>query len=142
MDKELIPACMPKDFEDITEVAESVIHSVRTIQLDIMDGKYVPEQTWPFFHKNDYDLKDLKDEKKGLPLWEDINYELDLMVERPELELDTWLHIGASRVIFHYQSVGDWKIIKEIDFAVRDFIEIGIAVTIHDNLESIFTLLA
>ncbi len=141
MNKEIIPACMPKEFEDIAETVESVFQSVKTVQLDIMDGKYVSEKTWPFLYKNDYFLDDLKNENIGLPLWNHINYELDLMVERPELNLDTWLHIGASRVIFHYKSVLDWEIIKNIDHAIRDFIELGVAVTIHDNLEDIFSLL-
>lgn len=141
MNKEIIPACMPKDFEDITGVAESVVGGVKIIQLDLMDGKYVPEQTWPFVYKNDYHLDDLKKEDRGLPLWERVNYELDLMVERPEQDLDTWLSIGASRVIFHYASVGDWEPIRNIDHAIRNFVELGVAVTIHDDLNNIFPLI-
>lgn len=141
MNREIIPACMPEDFDDILDVAESVVGNVKTIQLDIMDGKYVPEKTWPFFRENDRYLNDLIKEKIGLPIWENINYELDLMVERPELNLDTWLHVGASRVIFHYKSVFDWELIKNIDFAIHDFVQFGVAVTIHDIIEDIFPLI-
>ncbi len=141
MNKEIIPACMPKEFDEIADVARSVVSYVETIQIDIMDGKYVPEQTWPFLYKNDYHINNLIKESEGFPLWDKINYELDLMVERPELNLDTWLNIGAFRIIFHYQSVLDWKLIEEIDQVNRNFIEIGIAITIHDNLEEIFPLI-
>lgn len=141
MNKEIIPACMPEKFDDITDIAIAVHNDVQTIQLDIMDGKYVPEKTWPFIYNNDYDLEDLKKEDSGFPLWEDINYELDLMVERPELDINTWLMIGASRVIFHYASVHDWDIIRNIDPALLNFLDLGLAVTIHDNLEDIFPLL-
>lgn len=141
MNKEIIPACMPKRFEDITETAESVVHFVDTIQLDIMDSKYVPEKTWPFFHKEDFDLIGLVNEEKGFPFWENLNYELDLMVERPELSLDKWLHVGASRIIFHYKSVGDWSLIRDIDYSIRNFIKLGVAVTIYDDLNDIYTLI-
>lgn len=141
MRKEIIPACMPKKFDDISGVAASVRHNAQTVQLDLMDGKYVPEKTWPFIYSNDYHLEDLKKEDRGFPLWEDVNYELDLMVERPELDIDTWLTIGASRVIFHYASVHDWDLIKNIDPVLRNFVDLGLAVTIHDNLEDIFPLL-
>jgi ribulose-phosphate 3-epimerase len=139
--KELIPACMPKDFEEIRETTPLVLEKVKTIQLDLMDGKYVPEKTWPFFHKKDYLLEDMKQGREGFPFWDKINYELDLMVERPELNIDTWLSLGASRVIFHYASVHDWDVIKNINSVVRDFTEIGLAITIHDNLEDIFPLI-
>jgi ribulose-phosphate 3-epimerase len=139
--KELIPACMPKDFGEIRETTSLVLGGVKTIQLDLMDGKYVPEKTWPFFHKKDYILEDMKKEGEGFPFWDKINYELDLMVERPELDIDTWLSLGASRVIFHYASVHDWDVIKNIDSVVRNFTEIGLAITIHDNLEEIFPLI-
>jgi ribulose-phosphate 3-epimerase len=140
-EKELIPACMPKDFEEIQETTSLVLGYVKTIQLDLMDGKYVPEKTWPFMFENDYHLEDLKKEDEGLPYWEQINYELDLMVERPELNIEKWLSLGASRIIFHYASINDWEIIKNIDLVVRDFTEIGVAITIYDNLDDIFTLI-
>ncbi|MGB0925434.1 MAG: hypothetical protein ACPGTS_01855 [Minisyncoccia bacterium] len=141
MNIEIIPACMPQRFDDIAGVAQSVRHNVRTIQLDLMDGKYVPEPTWPFMYETDYLLEDLKKEDNGFPLWEDVNYELDLMVQKPEDNLETWLTIGASRVIFHYASVANWQPIKNIDPVMRNFVEIGIAITIHDDLEQIYPLI-
>jgi ribulose-phosphate 3-epimerase len=106
-----------------------------------MDGKYAPESTWPFIYGTDRYLVSLEAQDTALPFWEDINYELDLMVERPEERLDTWLGIGASRVIFHYASVHDWEKIKNIDHGIRNFIHIGLAITIHDNLTDIYPLI-
>ena len=140
-ERELIPALMPERFDDIVDGVAVVKNYVRTVQLDLMDGKYVPEKTWPFYHSVDYHLRDLQKEDEGFPFWEEINYELDLMVERPELKLDTWLSLGASRIIFHYASVHDWSLIKDIEDGIRNFVEIGLAVTIHDNLDDIFPLI-
>jgi ribulose-phosphate 3-epimerase len=141
MDKEIIPAIMPQKFEDIEDLTSLVRYSVQTVQLDLMDGKYAPESTWPFNYGTDRDLVALEAQDIALPFWEDMNYELDLMVERPEERLDTWLGIGASRVIFHYASIHDWEKIKKIDLGVRNFIELGLAITLHDDFESICTLI-
>ncbi|MCA9352907.1 hypothetical protein KC901_01870 [Patescibacteria group bacterium] len=137
----IIPALMPETFDDIEEMVSLVVNHVDMVQLDLMDGKYVPEKTWPFYHENDHNLASLIREDVSLPFWENINYELDLMVERPEENLDTWLHIGASRVIFHYASVHDWNNIRNIDNVVRDFIQIGCAITIHDDIEKVYPLI-
>jgi pentose-5-phosphate-3-epimerase len=48
MKQEVIPAVMPENINDIASAAVSVRHAVETVQLDLMDGKYVPESTWPF----------------------------------------------------------------------------------------------
>jgi len=141
MNNEIIPAIMPEKFDDIRERVGLLHGHAKIVQLDLMDGKYVPESTWPFKYGNDYDLEDLKKEDHGFPFWEDINYELDIMAERPEKNLDTWLNIGASRVIFHYASVFDWEKIKEIDHVTRNFTEIGLAITIHDSLEDVYGLI-
>lgn len=141
MKHEIIPACMPERFDDIEGTVASVKSAVQTIQLDLMDGKYVPETTWPFQYEHDYKLDDLKNEDGGFPFWESLDYELDLMCERPEEKLSDWLHIGASRVIFHYASVYDWEKIKAIDYVTRNFVKIGLAVTIHDDLEKVFLLM-
>ncbi len=128
---------MPDRFEHIEESAGLVRNYVTTVQLDLMDGKYVPEKTWPFFYTTDYDVTALKAQDSSLPFWEDLNYELDLMCERPEENLDTWLSLGASRVIFHYKSIHDWDKIRDIDHVVRNFTHIGCAVTIHDDIAEI-----
>lgn len=133
---------MPQRFEDIEESAGLVKNHVTTIQLDLMDGKYVSEKTWPFFYTTDYDVTALKAQDSSLPYWEDVNYELDLMAERPEENLDTWLGLGASRVIFHYKSIHDWDKIRAIDPVIRDFTQIGCAVTIHDNLDDVENLIS
>ena len=141
MNIEIIPATMPQKFEDIATDVGLALHQVQTVQLDLMDGKYVSEKTWPFIYGADRDLIALQKEDESLPFWDEVNYELDLMVERPETQLDDWLHIGASRVIFHYASVHDWEPIKTIDHITRNFIEIGCAITIHDSLEDIYPLI-
>lgn len=141
MNSPIIPAIMPQNFEDIEIEVSMVKRYVSYVQLDLMDGKFAPEKTWPFHYGTDYNLTALTKEEISLPFWEDMNYELDLMVARPEEHLDTWLGIGAGRVIFHYASIHDWEKIKNIEHGIRNFVQIGLAVTVHDNLEDVYTYL-
>jgi ribulose-phosphate 3-epimerase len=141
MNTHIIPAIMPNNFEDIEHDVAIVKKYVDFVQLDLMDGNYVSEKTWPFHYGTDYDLEDLKKETTSFPYWEDINYELDLMIARPEETLDTWLSIGAARIIFHYASVHDWEKIRNIEIGVRNFVKIGIAITIHDNIDDVCKLI-
>lgn len=141
MNSRIIPAIMPQHFDDI-EVEVSMVKShVSFVQLDLMDGKFAPEKTWPFHYGTDYNLAALKKEEISLPFWEDMNYELDLMVARPEENIDTWLGIGAARVIFHYAAIHDWEKIQAIEIGIRNFVQLGLAVTIHDNLDEVYARL-
>ena len=45
---EIIPAIMPKDYEDLDEKMSLFVGVVPFVQLDIMDGKFVPARTWPY----------------------------------------------------------------------------------------------
>lgn len=140
MNYEIIPAIMPQNIDDIESHAMLVRHDVETIQLDLMDGKYVPERTWPFGRSGTL-YPDILSQELQLPFWEELDYELDLMVERPEENLDVWFRLGASRIIFHYASIHDLEKIIGIDPSIRNFVEIGIAITIHDDIEKIFPLI-
>jgi ribulose-phosphate 3-epimerase len=137
----IIPAVMPEQFEDIRDLSALVKNRAQIIQLDIMDGKYVPERTWPFYHNRDRDFYALVNEEGYLPYWDELDYECDLMIARPEEHIDLWLQCGASRLVFHYASVHDWNPILSIDHGIRNFIQIGLAVTIHDDLDKTKKLL-
>jgi len=141
MNIHIIPAIMPQNYYDIEDSVALVKSDTQYVQLDIMDGKYVSEKTWPFYYGTDRDLETLKGEDQGLPFWEDVDYEFDLMIERPEESLETWLGIGASRIILHYSSVHDWDKIRSIEPGIRNFTKIGCAITIHDDIQNIRTLI-
>ena len=51
-------------------------------------------------------------EEEGMPRWEDINFEVDLMVENPEAVVSKWVSAGASRVIVHVESMKDFEKIR------------------------------
>lgn len=112
---EVIPAIMPKSFSDLSEKVSRVSSYASFIQIDLMDGKFVPEKTWPFFSYNDSDFNDLLNENKGLPEWEHVDYEVDLMTVMPDSDAFDWIQAGAKRIIIHVESTRELqKLIDEI----------------------------
>ncbi|MBI3020251.1 MAG: hypothetical protein HYY60_02925 [Parcubacteria group bacterium] len=45
---EIIPAIMPRSFTELREYVEQVKGIVNVIQIDVMDGVFVPEKSWPY----------------------------------------------------------------------------------------------
>ncbi len=108
MTTEIIPAIMPSSFEDLREKAEKVSAFVGLAQIDIMDGVFVASKSWPYTEGGP--LKEprfiaLAKQDEGLPEWQDLDYEIDFMIAEPEKHIDEWLPLGASRLIFHIESI-------------------------------------
>ena len=120
MKPEVIPAIMPEDFDDLEEKVSRVVGLVKTVQLDIMDGKFVPERTWPYVC-NRGELERIISETDAMPHWDNINYEVDLMVRDPEVASYNWIKAGASRIIFHIESAPNiLDLIKKIKVEFGD----------------------
>ncbi len=106
---------MPRNFRDLEEKVAGVSSYVSSVQIDLMDGKFVPQKTWPFFSYNDPDFAALLSENKGLPEWEKIDYEADLMTSSSDADLFDWIKIGVKRIILHVESTNELpKLIEEI----------------------------
>ena len=100
---EIIPALMPKSFTELRELTERFVGLVNIVQLDVMDGIFVPEKSWPY-SENKNDIADLVADYETIPFWEDIDFEVDLMIVNPEQEIRNWISFGASRIIVHIES--------------------------------------
>jgi ribulose-phosphate 3-epimerase len=130
---EIIPAILPKDFAEIEEKMTSVIGLVPLVQIDICDGTLTPERTWPH-RKHDENFDAILKEERGMPAWEDVDFEIDLMVKKPEEQVLTWVGVGATRIIAHIEGTENFqKVIDEL----KGFVEIGIALNIDTPIEKI-----
>ncbi|OGI58399.1 hypothetical protein A3F19_01460 [Candidatus Nomurabacteria bacterium RIFCSPHIGHO2_12_FULL_37_29] len=153
---EIIPAVLPKNYEDLKNKIALVREIVPVVQIDICDGVYVKSTTWPFFAKArtgepfsfdnlDEHFRRILDEKEGMPFWEDVDFELDLMVENAVENFDIYTKLGSRRIIFHLGAVGDLESFKDflegIDMYVRDSIQIGVAINPSMSIENIFSLI-
>src|SRR3989344_3782620 len=130
---EIIPAIMPKDYEDLDEKMSLFVGVVPFVQLDIMDGKFVPARTWPYPRDAHFDA--IVAEEEGMPRWEEIDFEADLMVENPELAVPKWVSAGARRIIVHVESMVDFEKIRAS--VPVGLIELGLAINTTTPLSAI-----
>lgn len=132
----VLPAIIPKSFEDLESHLIQVRDLTRTVQIDICDGKLTSSPSWPYIG-GDIEFKEILAQERGLPLWESFDFEIDLMVLNPSREYEQWIDAGASRIIFHYKE-SDAEALKDIMQKTRDRgVETGIALHLSDSLEVI-----
>lgn len=134
---DIIPAIMPSTFEELHDLAGKVEGLIPIAQIDIMDGKFVPSKSWPYakgYPDRDDDFMALTRQEDGLPYWETLDYEIDLMISEPEKHLDEWTPLGASRLIIHAESVKSWDQLFSLDIMNSEARKIGDDVVIAIGL--------
>lgn len=89
---EIIPAIIAKNFEDLQDKIKLVEPFVATVQLDVMDGIFVPSTTW----NSPSDLEKLET---------NLVLEVHLMVDSPHRVLNGWLASQVKRIILHWEAV-------------------------------------
>lgn len=94
MEPEIIPAILAKDEKEFKRKIEMVTDLCDTVQIDVMDGKFVNNTTFA-------DTQEI--ERMNLPM----EFEVHLMVEDPEAHLDAWSVAGCKRALVHAESVED-----------------------------------
>ena len=131
---EIIPAILPKDFAEIEEKTELITGLAKVVQVDVCDGKLTPLSTWPY-KKHDENFEAILREEKGMPGWEKIDYEFDLMISEPtEDDARKWLSAGAARIVLHEESSKDLTPAIAI---LSGLVEIGLALDVSTPLDVI-----
>ncbi len=144
---------MPKTLGELREKLALVRGLAPLIQLDVMDGKFVPNRSWPYHaggNLSDDFLAMLDEEQEAMPFWEDFDFEADLMISSPDFEtVQQWVTAGAKRVILHAGSVADAVAMEALVRQVRveypksepeapvTFLELGVALHVDTPLEYI-----
>lgn len=99
----IIPAILPADYQELEEKLGQIHGLANMVQVDIMDGTLTVEATWPYKKKDD-NFESIMEQNDGMPYWEDINFEFDLMVKKPGDIIEHWITAGASRIVIHIDS--------------------------------------
>jgi len=142
----IIPAILSRDYEDMKNKIALVRGIVPLVQIDLCDGIFVLNKTWPFSTggADDFNFQRILNEEEGMPFWEDIDFELDLMVADAVSNFDLYTKLSPKRIVFHLEAVGDLEefkhFIEGIDVYIRDSIEIGLAINTTTPVEEIFPL--
>lgn len=106
MKTEIIPTILVNTFEEVKEKIKAVGKYVNWVQLDVMDGVFVNNETWPhsvvpgIAKRGKAYSQEIEKLKK---LNTKVKIEAHLMVQNPEEEFDEWLRV-ADRIIVHFES--------------------------------------
>jgi len=137
---EIIPAILPKDFNDLREHLALARGHAPLVQIDITDGNYVPDKTWPYT-EDDGMFQRIANEEEAMPYWQDVDFEIDMMIHHAEQVVNTWLTVGAKRLVVHVDSDTDvWDVIRQVRDVSREpdsvvYTPIGVAMNTTTPLE-------
>jgi ribulose-phosphate 3-epimerase len=132
---QVVPAIIPYSKEQLDEEINKVAHFAKLVQIDVSDGVFTSERTWPY-NGNDADFWNrLKTEEEGWPKWEDIDFEVHLMVKDPEEVVLDWINTGATAIVAHIEATNNFQ--EVIDLCKEKLVAIGIALKPSTDIEMI-----
>ncbi|MFA5270838.1 MAG: ribulose-phosphate 3-epimerase [Candidatus Omnitrophota bacterium] len=125
MKKIIVPAILTEDKQELVRMCALCAGFCSSVQIDIMDGKFVPSKS--------VTVDDLADLRLSM------ESEAHLMVEDPLEWLEVFKKIGSKRIIFHFEIKKDHeKIINELKNAG---LEAGIAINPSTKISTFSHLL-
>lgn len=117
----ITPAILETEADELKRKVSLIEHSVDLIQIDVGDGQFVPTVTV---------LPRALGEFRPLTA-----FEVHLMVKRPDRFVADWVHLGATKVIFHVEAEGDLEHFiaqcRELDC------DVGIAISPGTNIDTL-----
>ncbi|HLP86543.1 MAG TPA: hypothetical protein VK153_01550 [Candidatus Paceibacterota bacterium] len=137
---EIIPAVLARDYTELNEKISKFVNISNMVQIDICDGKFVPSTSWPMGRNDQASVDDILDEKEGMPFWENIDFELDLMVINAHKQFDFFMKLGAKRIVFHLEAEteSDFKdFLESLDPYFKDNISIGLAINTTTSISKL-----
>ncbi len=142
MIKSIIPSKPFKDYSDVEFLAVRAKGKVERIQVDICDGEYVKNVSWPFTETSKNDFANLYTKKEldvFMPELYDLNYTADLMCLNPEKYIETLVAYGFDEVIVHYRSLWELKTLTAIceKFNLKLYFAIDVKTNILEFIEFI-----
>ncbi|HEY0221056.1 MAG TPA: hypothetical protein VGC58_02425 [Candidatus Paceibacterota bacterium] len=132
---QVIPAVIPNTREQLEEEINKVSGFANLIQIDISDGLFTKIRTWPYNNRDVDFFEKLKTQEVGWPKWDNLEYEVHLMVKSPENILMDWISTGVSSVIAHIEATENFQ--KVVDLCRESEVSIGIAIKPSTDIEKI-----
>ena len=122
---QVIPGILEKEWSEIERKIEAVKNFAKTIHIDIIDGKFVPNKTIDYLSFNGL---------KRLP-----KIEFHLMVKEPKDKIIRYIPY-CDLIVFHYESTKDvFSVIKEVKKHDK---KVGIALNPQTKASVIFPYLS
>jgi len=137
---EITPAVLVKDFDELNEKLAKFVNITKMVQIDICDGKFVQSITWPMNQKDRASVENILNEEEGMPFWEQLDYEFDLMVLNAHKQFDFFARLGARKIIFHLEAEEETsfrEFLESLDPYFKDNVDIGLAINTTTNINKL-----
>lgn len=142
---EIIPTnTCPSDFAELTRRSEAFSKFAPQVQLDIDDGIFAPELSWPYQPGQFAEFEKMAAAGERLPFADSLKYEIHLMVKEPLHIGELLIKMGASRLIAHIESFENTESAKSA-FALWRSVgvsEIGLALLLDTPLSRLEPLIS
>jgi ribulose-phosphate 3-epimerase len=122
----IVPAIIPESRTHLESRLRDVRDVVTRVQVDVLDGTYAPSTSWPYNSTHGEAFETLRRQDEGLPFWQELTFEIDLMVREPEKHIEAWALAGASSIIIHLDSTE--KLVEAIRRCGEHRLEVALAV--------------
>ena len=107
---------------------------VKTFQIDVADGMFVPSRSWPMNPGDDVQFERLVRGQDRLPFADEFEFEVHFMAHSPEKLLPDWIRVGVVRALFHVEARHDFSALRA---AAGDTVELGVSLKIGTPIERI-----
>jgi ribulose-phosphate 3-epimerase len=92
----IVPAVIPRDVPALRTAIRRIAFA-HEIQIDVVDGEFVPHTSWPYSPSGD--------PARQSHVWYGHTIEIDLMVSAPIPAAISWVDAGAEMLVFHIESI-------------------------------------
>jgi len=110
---QIIPALIPKNQTELSTKVKKLLGLVTRVQVDVCDGVFVPSKT----------------QFQNLSSLDEIEYELDLMIDKPERSIQDYIEMQPARIVVHLESVSDHVNLFLALEKIRGIIEVGLSIS-------------
>ncbi len=106
---EIIPSLLPQNLHHVEEQFGRILGLVKKVQVDIVDGEYAPNKTWPFNVKDNDDILNMVRGEASFPHINSFLMELDMLILHPIEYIPDFLSVGFKSFVIHIDSTDHVK---------------------------------
>lgn len=131
---EVIPSLPALSFQELSTKIGKVAGLVRTFQIDIADGMFVPNRSWPMNPGDKTQFARLVKGIERFPHKNEMDFEVHFMAHNPEKLLPDWVRLGVIRALFHIEARHDFSTLRSVAGTET---ELGVSLNIGTPVERI-----
>lgn len=131
------PAILPISYKELEDRLNKIASVVDWVQIDIVDGIYAPNKTWPYVGDTENMFPLIVKQDEPMPCWDTVNFEIDLMISNPLQQIDAWIATGAMRFVIHIDSVDMDTCIKIAEKIEEKGVEMVLGFSVHSSLDKL-----